>query len=183
MLIFLNNIDCEEIRNQLEELYCLYKKDLWFIANDILDDVYEAEDVVQTAFIKVSGYLKKDGDIKGGKTRCLIVIIVRNLSFNVYNQRKRRPTVNIEELEDVLESLDDQNPEPRMIRLQDSDRIAGQLARIKPEYADILSLKYEYEYSNKEIANMFDIDEINVRVRLNRAKKALQNMFGGDLCE
>jgi RNA polymerase sigma-70 factor, ECF subfamily len=183
MLTFLTVIDCEEIRNQLEEIYYLYGKDLWYISNDILNDEHEAEDIVQTALIKITGYLDKNIDVKEGKTKGLIAIIVRNLSINLYNQRKRRPTVDIDELEEILEEQEDQNPEPKAIRLDKKKWIAGELAKIKPEYADILALKYEYEYSDKEISDICSLDEGNVRVRLCRAKKALQNIMGGDFFE
>lgn len=77
-------IENEKIRSGLEGIYNLYSKHLWYIANDILRDEYEAEDVVQTAFIKVSEYLDENTDIRCNKTRGLIVIIVRNIAINIY---------------------------------------------------------------------------------------------------
>ena len=40
-------------------------------------------------------------------------------------------------------------------------------------YADILYLKISYKYSTKEISELLNITPDNVKVRLNRARKAL----------
>ncbi len=65
------------------------KKIAYWTAYDILKDHYEAEDVVQDAMIKVANIIDGIEDVNCNKTRALIVIIVRNLSFNIYNRRKR----------------------------------------------------------------------------------------------
>jgi len=102
MLLFLSVIEDEAVRDSLEEAYHLYKKELYYTANSILNDAYEAEDVVHTAIIKFSDYIEKNFDPKCHKTRALLVIIVRNLSINIYNQRQSRDLVDIDEMEDVL---------------------------------------------------------------------------------
>lgn len=179
MLLFLNIIEDNILRSHLEEVYHLYKKDLLYIANDILNDYYEAEDVVQTAFVKFSDYLYEDIDVKSHKTKALIVLIVRNLSFNIYNQRKNRPTANIDELEDVIFDEANISPEVNVLRLDRTYEIAKSLSKINSSYADILALKYTFEYSNSEIATILSISEVNVRKRLSRAKKALKNIIKG----
>ncbi|KAB3535525.1 sigma-70 family RNA polymerase sigma factor [Alkaliphilus pronyensis] len=84
MLIFLAVIDDVVKRDKLEEMYVLYKKDLIYTAYKILGDYHEAEDVVQTAILKVSEHLDKLQDINCNKTRSFIVVIVRNLVINIY---------------------------------------------------------------------------------------------------
>lgn len=181
MLLFLSVIENEVIRTHLEDIYYLYKKELWYVAKGILHDEYEAEDVVQTALIKVSEYIDEDMDVKCNKTKGLMVIIVRNLSINIYNQRKRRATINIDGLEEVLADESNEAPETYVLRLDQSKWIADQLSQVKREYADIMTLKYVYEYSNKEISEMLSISEGNVRIRITRAKKALQKIIGGEI--
>ncbi|PKM50173.1 MAG: sigma-70 family RNA polymerase sigma factor [Firmicutes bacterium HGW-Firmicutes-7] len=183
MLIFLNVIDHEIIRNHLEKIYHYYSKDLWYIANDILNDPYEAEDVVQVALIKISDYLDEQSDVRCNKTKGLIVIIVRNLSINIYNQRKRRATINIDELDEVIQDETNVSPELNVLRLDQSRQIAKHLSKINKRYADILTLKYTYEYTDQEIAGILCISEGNVRTRLARAKKALEKVLGGEYYE
>ena len=179
MLLFLNVIEDKVLKSRLEEAYHLYKKDLLYIANGILHDYHESEDVVQSAFIKFADYIDDELDAKCHKTKALIVIIVRSLSINIYNQRKNRSTANIDDLEEVL--LDDVtiSPEVNVLRLDKTHEMAKNLSEINTSYADILTLKYTYEYSNTEIAGMLSISEANVRKRLSRAKMALKKIIEG----
>ena len=181
MLPFLTTVDNDLIRSQLEEIYHLYNKDLLYIANEILKDPHEAEDVVQTAYIKIFYYLEKNIDIKCNKTRGLIVIIVRSIAINLYHQKKRRATTDIDELEGMLKDEYFVDPEINVLRLDKSEWVARQLDKIKQEYADILTLKYEYDCSDRKIADLCCISEGNVRARLARAKKALYGVIEGDI--
>ncbi len=52
-----------------------------------------------------------------------------------------------------------------MIKLEQAEWMAEILGKINTSYADILILKYYYEYSNTEISNLLGITEGNVRVR------------------
>ncbi|MBF4692009.1 RNA polymerase sigma factor [Fusibacter ferrireducens] len=160
-------------------MYHLYSKELFAISNSILNDPHEAEDVVQSAFIKVTPYIHKNLDVKCNKTRGLIVIIVKNLSFNVYSRRKLYNMANIQELENVLEDNDDFSPESVVLRLDQNKEIAQKLALVKEEYAEIMTLKYVHELTNTEISELLSITESSVRSKLHRAKKALQKILGG----
>jgi len=180
MLLFFAVIENDIIRNKLEEIYLLYNKDLWFVANSILNDEHEAEDVVQTAFIRISEYLDENFDVRCNKTRGLIVIIVRRIAINIYNQRKRRSAADIKGLIGSMEDPDHINPEHEVIRLEQSTLIARRMEQLKPEYADILTLKYLYGYSNVEIADICGISEGNVRVTLFRARESLNKILRGD---
>jgi RNA polymerase sigma-70 factor (ECF subfamily) len=55
--------------------------------------------------------------------------------------------------------------------------MAEQLKKINPIYIDAITLKYYYGYSNDEIAELLNISEGNIRVRLHRAKQALKEIL------
>ncbi|MCT4597150.1 MAG: RNA polymerase sigma factor [Vallitalea sp.] len=175
MVVFLMVIEDENIRNKLEELYLLYHKEMFYVANNILNDYYEAEDAVQNAILKISSQLEKISQVKCNKTRAFLVIIVRNISINIYRQRKSRSTTLIDDIEIMPD--DDITPELHVIRLEDAEKIAKLLAKIDSSYADILALKYFYEYSNTTIANLLDLKEGNVRVKLHRARQAMKKLL------
>lgn len=65
-------------------------------------------------------------------------------------------------------------PEISVLRLDQSREMAMRLSEINVGYADILTLKYVYEYTNEEIADMLQLTEVNVRKRLSRARRALK---------
>jgi hypothetical protein len=63
-------------KGNLEEMFFLYYKDMLYTANDILNDIHAAEDVVQEAFIKTFNYFNKNVDKKCHETRGFIVIFI-----------------------------------------------------------------------------------------------------------
>lgn len=176
MLLFLMVIEDESIRNKLEELYLLYRKEMLYVANSILNDYHEAEDAVQNTIIKVASQLEKISEVKCNKTRAFLVIIVRNISINIYRQRKNRSSISIDDIIEIIPD-DDITLESYMIRLEKAEDIAKLLAKLDSSYADVLTLKYFYEYSNTEIAKLINLTEGNVRVKLHRARKALKKLL------
>lgn len=185
MVVFLMAIEDEKVRGKLEELYLLYHKEMFYVAYSILKDYYEAEDVVQNAILKISSKLEKISEVNCNKTRSFLVIIVRNLSINIYRQRKNKKSMPIDEIIDVLPD-DNIIPDICVLRLEQAQNMAMLLSKLDNSYADILTLKYFYEYSNSEIAKLIELTEGNVRVKLHRARQAMKRLLleeGGMLNE
>ncbi|EGT4060805.1 sigma-70 family RNA polymerase sigma factor, partial [Clostridioides difficile] len=53
MLIYLSIIDSEEEKDKFEKIYEKYKKLMFYIANQILQDEQLSEDAVHNAFLKI----------------------------------------------------------------------------------------------------------------------------------
>lgn len=179
MIGFLMIAEDEKIRNKLEELYFLYRKDMFFAAYDILKDYHEAEDAVQSSIIKLSSIIEKIETVKCNKTRAFVVIVVRNISLNIYKQRKREKLIPPDNFEEIL-FHEDFSLQPQIIRLEQAEEIAKLLAKLNGSYADILTLKYYYEYSNSEIAELINTTEGNVRIKIYRAQQALKKLLTED---
>lgn len=165
-----------EKRDKLGELYIKYKKLMYSIAYDILNDIHEAEDVVQHAIIKIAYYIEKIDDVNSNKTKHLVITIVKNTSIDIYRRKKRNLIIDIDVLSDTLESneipLDD-----LVIRLSEAKEISEKLSELKNEYADILTLKYYHQFNNEEIADILNITNENARIRLFRARNCLKKLM------
>lgn len=176
MIVFLNVIENEIVRNKLEEIYLEHSKIMFITAYSILHDYHEAEDVFQDAILRIANNLHKISGIKCKKTRSYLVIIVRNLSFNVYNKKKNITFLEHEEI-NRLPNKEELLIEEHMIRLDLSNEMISFLKVLYQPYSDILTLRYYYELDISEIAELLDITENNVSVRLSRAKLALKNII------
>lgn len=174
MLSFLFVIEDEISRNKLEEIYMRYKKIAYWTAYGILKDSYESEDVVQDAIIRIYSTIHKIDDIKCNKTRALFVIIVRNLSINIYNKRRKLENTSYEDIEVISTDL---SLDEEMINLDRTRWISDMLTKINPSYSDILTLKYYYDYSDLEISKLIGITEGNVRVKLHRARVSIKKII------
>lgn len=176
MIAFLLIIENEKTRNKLEEIYSTYYKDIYVTAYSILKDHYDAEDVIQDAILRISKNIHKISEVKCKKTRSYLVIIVRNLSFNVYN--KRKGIIMLEH--DEVKSLSNQEEiliEEQLLQMESSEELANCLERLHPPYADVLTLRYYYELEIYEIASNLNITENNVSVRIYRALEALKKIL------
>lgn len=86
----------------------------------------------------------------------------------------------MDKLKNMTSDEIDINPEQYMIKLDNAEWVARKLAQINPEYADVLVLRYTYQFNTDDIAHLLNVTENNVRVKLFRARKALQEMMKGD---
>jgi RNA polymerase sigma-70 factor (ECF subfamily) len=176
MFAFMLTLEAGDKRDKLEELYITYRKELYYVAYQILHNHYDAEDVIQNAFLKVAKFIDKINEIECKKTRAYLVIIVRRLCFDRYNEKKKTVPIDFmdetEEVESNHSSLDD-----HVLQLERGRELAESLSKINSGYADILTLKYFYELSNDEIGELINLSPQNVSVKLTRAKIALRNII------
>jgi RNA polymerase sigma-70 factor (ECF subfamily) len=149
---------------------------MYYIANDILKNTHEAEDVVQNSIIKIANYIEKIDDINCNKTKSLIVTIVKSTSIDVYRKKKDNYIIDIDETGNRIES-DEPPLDDLIIRLEESEELSKKLAELKSEYADILMLKYYHQFNDKEIAGVLSLKNENVRIRIYRAKIALKKVM------
>lgn len=169
----------KETTDKLESLYNKYNGLMYSTAFRILNDHQLSQDAVQMAFVKIIRNIKIINEIECNKTKALMVIICRNTSIDLYNKRKRHNSIVIEEINEFIPdyafSIDEQ-----MIKHESLTVLKEKIRLLHQPYADIISLKYFYDYSDSEIAKILDISELNVRVRLHRAKNSLIDLVKGD---
>lgn len=168
--IFKDKTDSEK-RSVLEQLYLEYRYLMFHIASEILQDDKLAEDAVHTVFVKLSNSSFKFDEIACNKTKAFMAIVVRNAAVDMYNKRKNEKIVHIN---DILD-MPDEKPLPLefVINNENITNMQKTLHSLEPKYADVVLMKYFYDYSDAEIALLFGISEQLVRVRLQRAKKKL----------
>lgn len=90
MLIYFNTMICEEEESFFKEIYLTYKSLMFYEANLILKDIELSENAVHDAFIKIIENIDKINEVNCPKTKSFVVIIVRRISINIYNKRKKR---------------------------------------------------------------------------------------------
>lgn len=158
---------------KFEELYNKYKNLMFYVSFEILKDKGLAEDIVQQSFIKIIEIFNTLDLENCHKTRNLFVLISKNLSINLYNSRKNKETVDLEDshynnLEDPVGALEYEN-------IENEVEIA---IRMLPDiYSDIIYFKYVLGYSNLEISKLLNITEGNIRQRIKRGKDKLKEIL------
>lgn len=177
MLAFLMVIEDQQTRHKLETIYLTYHREMYAIAYGILNHVQDAQDVVQSSIIKMAKYIDAFSDPHCNKTRALFVTIIRNTAINIYRHKKNHPATPIDHLAEDFEDEHD-SVEQYVIRIGDVAWLKEKMAALKVEYAEILALKYSYDFTDSEIAELLSIEPGNMRIRLHRAKAALRKLVG-----
>ena len=175
LTFYLNLIDSEDKKDKFERLYLKYRKHMKYIAIKILGDEQLAEDAVHNAFLKILNHLNKFQNIDCQETRNLIVIIIRSVSIDLYRKRKKEF-----ENTDILDKELSVETDFSMIEV---DNILKEIDVLPDIYKDILLLKVEYGYKDREIAKLLGLKIDTVSKRLERARKQLKKQLneGGSL--
>lgn len=167
-------LDTEEEKSKFEKIYFKYRQLMFQVANGILKDEYLAEDAVHKAFIKIMKHLDKIKEIECPKTKAFSVIIVKHTAIDLYRKRKRENTVQIEE--EVLVEYRATTVDQEVIDKVENPLTAAILA-LPYHYSEIILLKYNHNYTDKQIAGLLGLSEDNVKKRLQRAKKKLKEIM------
>ncbi len=152
-------------QNIVLELFDHYADMVYRIALSYLRSTQDAEDTVQTIFLKL---MENDIKIITGKERAFLTKVTINHCKNLLNATKRHESIPLDEVEGILFS-------------QTEDREVFRAVMELPEkYRLVVCLHYFEGYSFREIAQLLHIGISAVSMRLYRAKSILKSKIGGD---
>ena len=166
MLIYLAMIDSPDDQAKFERVYNKYRYLMLHVANKILQNHHDAEDVVHQAFIAVIENLEKIIEIDSPKTRSYIVIITERKAIDLMRQNNRRQTLELnKDIAGVEIPFEMDNP------------VATAIAKLPAHYREVLLLRFNNGFTTREIASILSISNSGVRKMIVRAKKALQELL------
>ena len=169
LLIF----DTEEEKQLAIRLYEKYSKFMFKVAFNILNSNYTAEDAVQQAFIKISKNLDKVNEFNEIKTRNYIGLITRNTAIDMYNYIKKLPV----SIGDDCADIDACDISELIITKETYNRIKKHINSLKPNYKEIIFLKFEQDLTFNDIAKLLDITPENARKRFERARSQVLKLL------
>lgn len=159
------------------EIYKLYYKAMFNTAMRILQNSYDAEDVMQEAFL--NAFTKLDtfkGEVPFGAWLKRIVI---NRSLTHIKKKNKLQEVNLEIVDNKLESEDNQEVNDAKIDYVNLKvkEVSKAMEQLKESYRRILNLSLVEGYDNEEIALIMDISNENCRTTISRAKSRLRKLL------
>lgn len=166
--IYLSALETAQDKSEFEDLYIKYKQRMYAIAYKILHNVEDSEDAVHEAFMAIAKNFKKIKNFSCQDKERYIVIIVRNVSIDIYRKNKKDS--------EYLAELDDNQPPVNVNFFENIDyqKLLQTISELPLIYKDILFMHYVNHYTNNEISKMLDISVDNVWKRIERAKKLLK---------
>ena len=161
-------------KNAQLALYKLYYKAMYNSALRILKDSFEAEDIMQeaflTAFTKVNTF---KGEVTFGAWLKKIVV---NKSLTQLKKNNRYEEVKLEAVRNDV----DENYDLNYTILSPKD-VLEKLQKLKDNYRIILTLNLIEGYDYEEIGQILNYSNENVRTTIFRAKKRLKQLLEENL--
>ena len=153
------------------ELVYTYQDAVYNLCYRMLYDRGEAEDASQEAFLRAFMNLHRYDPSRSFKTWLLTI------ASNYCIDRIRRRRMQWLSLDDPLPNLtlreDEPEPEDVTILREQSEAIQRMLGQLPPDYRAAVVLRYWYDYSYVEIADILDTTESAIKSRLFRARQML----------
>lgn len=151
------------------ELYKLYSNAMYNVALRIVNDVAEAEDVLQEAFLDA---FRRIADFRLESTFGLwLKQIVINRAINCLRKRKAE-FVSIDDVDIAYEGADEEDDNILKI-----ERIKAAMENLSDGYRIVLSLYLFEGYDHEEISHILKISESTSRTQFMRAKKKLYELL------
>lgn len=156
-------------RKAFYELYSLYNKAMFNISLRILNNTFEAEEVLQDSFLKAFQNIQiyNSNHLFGAWLKKIVI----NGSLDALKKRKPK-LVSIDEIGLSLGEENEAYDNEDEIEF-DVETIKKCVSQLPDGYRTVLSLFLFEDYSHKEIAELLGINEGTSKSQYNRAKKKL----------
>ena len=157
-------------KNAQFTIYKQYYKAMFNTAFRIMNDRFEAEDIMQESFL--SAFTKLDsfsGTVTFGAWLKRIVV---NNSLTALKKNNRLETVSLEKV-----TIKVVNEEKQDYNLLSAKEILNQVSKLKNNYKVAITLNLIEGYDYEEIAQIMDISYENSRTTVSRAKQKLRQLL------
>lgn len=155
-----------EINEKFLDLYNLYSNDVLRLAFSFTKNIFEAEDIVQSVFIKLYQELKKDNSKDIGK-KWLLKVTANECKNSFKIAWKRKVILHDEMLQnqvDLRETLK-------------NDELSDALLKLSAKYRNVIYLYYYEGYKIDEISEILNLQTSNVKTLLSRGREKMKKIL------
>lgn len=164
-------------RMAFEELFYLYRDDVFRFAYLVVRDASLAQDVVQEAFLKVFRSIHKFQFRSSFKSWLYRVAV--NEAITILRRRRVKedlePTPDANRGRDAAQATRDWQPEEAVLESEERRLLRWAIGQLDPVHRSVVVLKYFDEFSDTEIAAVIGCPPGTVKSRLHRARELLRN--------
>ena len=160
-------------------VFTLHRDYVYGLAQAILGNTQDTEDVTQEVFLRVykglASYQPERGSMRTWLTRIAVNACQTHKRRNFFSAMLRRPTA--EDTEAALDRIDSSilaAPEDHALRNEIRRAVKDVIAGLKPDQRAVLVLHYYMDMSAPEIASIMDCPEGTVYSRLHYARHVVQ---------
>lgn len=165
----MNKQDCGFIYTQYRD------KVFGFVRSKIVNQT-EAEDIVQTVFLKVYSNLDKYDEIKASFSTW-IYIITRNTVYDYLKEKRGHPVLEL--VDNTVDSAEE--PDDSLLNQEALEELACALQKLPQNQRDIIILIYYHGKPKTEVAKILDITYGQLRYLHDKALSRLKETLSRHL--
>jgi RNA polymerase sigma-70 factor (ECF subfamily) len=163
-------------RQAFEEIFTLYRDDVFRFAYLVVRDANLAQDVVQEAFLKVFrsiGRFQHRSSFKSWLYRIAV-----NEAITLLRRRKIKeeldPMPDAASGQGMVQNARDWQPEEAVLESEERHILRGAIDHLDPVHRSVVVLKYFHEFSDTEIGAIIGCPPGTVKSRLHKARELLR---------
>jgi RNA polymerase sigma-70 factor, ECF subfamily len=164
-------METEFTKQQINRWYEDYSQDIFRYAYFLINDRYQAKDIVQDTFLRAYKHMDS---FDGENVKSWLFRITRNLSIDYI--RKKKPIAYYLDQFIPLKGTA-KSPEEIALLNETERQLYFALNKLKRSYRDVIILRKMKEFSTAETAQILDWSESKVKVQLLRGMKALKKVL------
>lgn len=169
-------VDSVEGKQRIEYLYLTYRKQMFFVANSILNDTFEAENAVHDAFVGIAVSIEHVPHGSEKEEQLYVLACARHAAYKLIEKNKRHMAeFDITSLDEADIMLDDVTF-AQVAASENAEMLNRAIARLPDKYRDVLLMQHVYNLKVKEIAAVFSRKPDTVEKQLARARSRLYKL-------
>lgn len=155
-----------DIDYEVERIVEEYSDMIYKIALSYLENKYDAEDILQDVMIKYISFVKDNKFTDRNHEKCWMIRVTINLCCNeIKSLKHNKKNISYDNCIRELFTTNEEN---------NCEEILDLIGNLKEKYRTVFELFYIHDMKISEISKILNISESNVKIRLMRAKKTIQ---------
>jgi RNA polymerase sigma-70 factor, ECF subfamily len=172
------SISKAELDREFSDLYRAHLRDVYSYAYYRVGNHHDAEDLTEQAFLQAYRHFERARRESAGRPmRPWLIRIAHNLAANLYRDRSRKPTANIEAVEPPVHP----HSTERVVEGREELRLLmRKLDGLPDERREALIMRFALGMDNREIARAMGKSDGATKVLIHRAIKQLEEQMDAE---
>ena len=163
--------------NALSRIYEKYQDDLLRLAIALLNDIVDADDVVQNVFL---GFAKSAGTFQlTGSLKAYLATCVANRTRNRNIAKQRQKTIESDKAESIEPNSD--TPDQLIINREEIEHISGAIAQLPYQQRETITLHLYGEMKFREIAELQKVSTKTIQSRYRLGLDKLRSLLNSEV--
>lgn len=162
-----------EDEEKITILYHEYRDLMLYKVNSMVKNQYDAEEIVQNAFMGIAGNMKSIIDPYSKRSLAYCVKAAKNHALNFLNRKKKEPEMVIGEHEFIL---DEKAVNEYFEQIKDTG-ITDLLKKLPELYRDVLYFRYYEDMPIKDIAILLGRPAPTVKMQIHRGLVKMRELI------